>query len=230
MKSRRGFTLIELLVVIAIIAILAAILFPVFAKARDKARQASCQSNLKQIMVAWQMYTQDYDETCPLLVAVTGGRMDYIIDFASHKPLLDPYLRNVKINMCPSDPTASSGPQIEAGGYTYASYGYNGLYLAHQLLYGQPAGDGVPRTLSQIRDASSTGCFIDKTAVAWEPYFCAPGWGALDANRTYKESMATRHSDGANVAFVDGHVKWMKMVSPLIDIDANGNGVMWSGL
>ena len=64
--NRKGFTLIELLVVIAIIAILAAILFPVFAKAREKARQASCQSNLKQIGLAFVQYTQDYDEKYPL--------------------------------------------------------------------------------------------------------------------------------------------------------------------
>jgi len=64
-RQRWGFTLIELLVVIAIIAILAAILFPVFAQARDKARQASCLSNCKQMGTAWMMYTQDYDETFP---------------------------------------------------------------------------------------------------------------------------------------------------------------------
>ena len=65
MQNKRGFTLIELLVVIAIIAILAAILFPVFAQAREKARQASCQSNLKQIGIAFKMYVQDYDEKWP---------------------------------------------------------------------------------------------------------------------------------------------------------------------
>ena len=64
MKSRNAFTLIELLVVIAIIAILAAILFPVFAQAREKARQATCQSNMKQIVLGWLMYGQDYDEIC----------------------------------------------------------------------------------------------------------------------------------------------------------------------
>jgi prepilin-type N-terminal cleavage/methylation domain-containing protein len=64
-KSNKGFTLIELLVVIAIIAILAAILFPVFAQAREKARQTSCLSNCKQIGLSLQMYAQDYDETLP---------------------------------------------------------------------------------------------------------------------------------------------------------------------
>src|SRR5256885_12372556 len=69
MKIPQGFTLIELLVVIAIIAILAAILFPVFARARENARRSSCQSNLKQLGLAWVQYTQDYDETCPIILS-----------------------------------------------------------------------------------------------------------------------------------------------------------------
>lgn len=84
MKARTGFTLIELLVVIAIIAILAAILFPVFAQAREKARAISCLSNLKQIGLAGTMYTQDYDETLPFAWSAQGGWYN----------LLDPYIKN----------------------------------------------------------------------------------------------------------------------------------------
>lgn len=94
MRSRTGFTLIELLVVIAIIAILAAILFPVFAQAREKARQTTCVSNLKQIGVAFMMYTQDYDETYPVW---TGMCPDPNLRWALRymfPGLVDPYIRN----------------------------------------------------------------------------------------------------------------------------------------
>src|SRR5690554_3780891 len=95
---KRGFTLIELLVVIAIIAILAAILFPVFARAREKARQTSCLSNLKQMGLATLMYAQDYDERYNLAYTSTAiGTLHWPI-------LLEPYHRNAEIYECPSDP------------------------------------------------------------------------------------------------------------------------------
>jgi prepilin-type N-terminal cleavage/methylation domain-containing protein/prepilin-type processing-associated H-X9-DG protein len=109
---RRGFTLIELLVVIAIIAIIAAILFPVFAQAREKARQAACMSNLKQMGTAFAMYTQDYDERLPdrrdLKVSLPGGWKPWT-SWPTSDPraawaaiVLDPYIKNIGIWYCPS--------------------------------------------------------------------------------------------------------------------------------
>src|SRR5438874_836054 len=108
LRSRRnGFTLIELLVVIAIIAILAAILFPVFAQAREKARQASCTSNLKQLGSAMLMYAQDYDETFPHVPSVTA-RVDTTVDWGTNTwvyndvyVLLQAYVKNFKVFYCP---------------------------------------------------------------------------------------------------------------------------------
>ena len=103
---KKGFTLIELLVVIAIIAILAAILFPVFAQAREKARATSCLSGSKQIATAIQMYTDDYDETLPGSMDVDGGgggSWDYVqggIYSITYK--LQPYMKNYKVFACPS--------------------------------------------------------------------------------------------------------------------------------
>src|SRR5574341_467825 len=95
---KRGFTLIELLVVIAIIAILAAILLPVFAQARAKARQASCQSNFKQLMTATLMYTQDYDEFFPLWHSNMAQM--YRAPDTSPQMLVQPYMKNIAVTLC----------------------------------------------------------------------------------------------------------------------------------
>ena len=110
-KRHHGFTLIELLVVIAIIAILAAILMPVFAQAREKARQAGCQSNLKQIGMAFRMYVQDYDERFPAN-SPPGSPSNYHIVYAGSwngwiSNLLQPYEKNYQIYVCPSKSGAS---------------------------------------------------------------------------------------------------------------------------
>src|SRR5437764_9352498 len=109
MSNRRAFTLIELLVVIAIIAILAAILFPVFAQAREKARQASCQSNLKQYTAATLMYVQDYDERFPMNSYLAGSCVE------TFYLAVDPYVKNPQVPQCPSEPQAMDIPTMFAG-------------------------------------------------------------------------------------------------------------------
>ena len=133
MRRGKGFTLIELLVVIAIIAILAAILFPVFARAREKARQTSCLSNLKQLALAYQMYAQDYDERCAGLYIYTAtstyrvycgnsGLYIYWMD------MLYPYVMNKQVFRCPS----VSNPTRYWGGYGWNySAGYVLNYPDH---------------------------------------------------------------------------------------------------
>ena len=123
--QRRGFTLIELLVVIAIIAILAAILFPVFARAREKARQSTCTSNLKQIGLAIRMYSQDYDETFPnsKIAGMTSNYSEPAISnimipveryYGGWPTLMAPYVKNTQLFWCPSDnnkpSTAANAP------------------------------------------------------------------------------------------------------------------------
>jgi len=112
LNKKRGFTLIELLVVIAIIAILAAILFPVFARAREKARTASCQSNQKEICLGFKMYTSDYDEKFP------GGTQPVAAS-------IFPYIKNVQIYHCPSDSNLPTSGDL--GAASSVSYGYNSL-------------------------------------------------------------------------------------------------------
>jgi prepilin-type N-terminal cleavage/methylation domain-containing protein/prepilin-type processing-associated H-X9-DG protein len=125
-RDRKGFTLIELLVVIAIIAILAAILFPVFAQAREQARKTSCLSNCKQIGLAMQMYAQDYDEQLPGWpnppshpLARTWG------DWAIVVPLLQAYNKSDNIWACPSGPKERDWLRGPKGFETYVHYGYN---------------------------------------------------------------------------------------------------------
>jgi prepilin-type N-terminal cleavage/methylation domain-containing protein/prepilin-type processing-associated H-X9-DG protein len=201
-RERFGFTLIELLVVIAIIAILAAILFPVFAGAREKARQASCYSNLRQITLATLMYAQDHDGTLPLytqnwLVYWCGGRAGAGQPFEKQRALIWPYVRNGDIQRCPS---YTGGDNL--GG---AGYGYNRNLCLTRGYGANPARD------AEIARAAETILFGD----AGQKDFPRPGvnetilieppssWFGLP-------SIDFRHSTFANFAFADGHVKAIK--------------------
>jgi len=184
--NRRGFTLIELLVVIAIIAILAAILFPVFARAREKARAASCQSNLKQIVLALKMYLQDYDETF-----FGGGGWS-----GSYCKVLQPYIKNDGIWLCPS--RASWTRPSEDGPYSFGRCG--GYGINNQLLVDDPGGYG-PLTEASVKDVAGTLGWMDTHE--W-----AGGYQHIDYNESAK--ITDRHTGGGNYSFIDGHVKWLK--------------------
>ncbi|MBC7287114.1 MAG: DUF1559 domain-containing protein [Armatimonadetes bacterium] len=204
---KRGFTLIELLVVIAIIAILAAILFPVFARAREKARQASCQSNLKQLVLGWLMYAQDYDErVCPThLPPVQNPRWDMWVyyDPATGKinSRLMPYVKNTDLFKCPSIPNSAWGYGMNYFMTGYANYptwayGYGGCPMS---MIKRPAEILV---LTDARDGGATGgCYYIGNASSL--------WGYRPPGYICGGTMFW-HNDGANCAFADGHVKWLR--------------------
>ena len=195
---RRGFTLIELLVVIAIIAILAAILFPVFARAREKARQTSCLSNLKQIALGNLMYAQDYDERLgywrisvpagtPNAETATDGTGTFLYWYWT----LQPYLKNQQMLVCPSRIPFGSGCRGTRGAYTGIVY-EAGVSLADIQ---HPA---------ELIANNDTNCYRRCT---WAEYstptahaFSHTDWAAIHR----------RHNDGANASFFDGHAKWVK--------------------
>jgi len=184
-----GFTLIELLVVIAIIAILAAILFPVFARAREKARQASCLSNVKQMSLAVEMYTQDYDETLPFAIGGTMAQPQGLME------LIAPYMKNTQIRLCPSDPQGCIDFTVfNLGRY---SYGWNYVLFA-QLL--RPPFPPVYSLASVPKPAS--------TVTIWDGYNTSANPMAPMIYPSF------RHNQGANCGFLDGHAKWYRDTSP----------------
>ncbi len=190
---KRGFTLIELLVVIAIIAILAAILFPVFARAREKARQSSCLSNIKQIALGEMMYLQDYDEVFhSWSEATAAGTLIYPCW------LLQPYIKNIQVFDCPSASNTSAPPNPAAADNSQrgmAEYGF-----AYGYLQNQPQ--------AQIEKPAETIMWADGgAAYIFAPSSCTTVAGGQDWRRN---EWPPRHNEGLNVAWCDGHGKWMK--------------------
>ena len=229
-SCRRGFTLIELLVVIAIIAILAAILFPVFARARENARRASCMSNLKQIGLGIMQYTQDYDEHLPAGFLSYAGAVypDGTTHTESWRVAIFPYVKSVQVFNCPS---ADSYLEWKGGYYiTRAAYAYN--YLA-------PIGTGLTNvgvnlggydssypaaSLAAIADVSGT-IMVTESSSALIRFNTNPSYLATEATlhdtgecdsyaatATYAVLSCARapHMDTMNTLFADGHVKSMK--------------------
>jgi len=214
MAKRRvqGFTLIELLVVIAIIAILAAILFPVFAKAREKARQGSCLSNLKQLILGFEQYCSDYDETYPAIAFGAGwpwtvwpapppgtGNDGWSRVFSV---AVAPYIKNIQILECPSD---SIGDRW--GGSNGMSYGYNEyMYNFNQGWSKQASITSSPMGVagvSMLVENFSSGIYMD-----WE----GGGPGPIDGMNRIRYggwSPWRPHHEGTNIAYCDGHAKFM---------------------
>jgi prepilin-type N-terminal cleavage/methylation domain-containing protein/prepilin-type processing-associated H-X9-DG protein len=210
---RKGFTLIELLVVIAIIAILAAILFPVFARARENARRASCQSNLKQIGLGLLQYSQDYDENLVNVniggTAGTGYWMNVV----------QPYVKSGQLFVCPSE-TGVTFVTNSSAQYEMGSYGINNFNRAT----GEPTPPGgfggTPIAMAAVAQPATTlwVCDTDHTLDAFG-FATDNGPSNNDSNPAIVANvsprraarMSERHLETINALFVDGHVKAQKL-------------------
>ncbi|MFP3903870.1 MAG: DUF1559 domain-containing protein [Armatimonadota bacterium] len=206
MLKRRGFTLIELLVVIAIIAILAAILFPVFARAREKARQTNCLSNLKQLGLALKMYAQDYDERHVRYMRVEDPGYDDGLNVGGHTAhsSLLPYVKNVQIFHCPSQEPVGVlnwnnwGYDIK----TYTTYGFNWYYyLADPYMTERFNGDDPSRVAAMTE---------------WDASYHTVYWPWIHNDGLFL------HNDGQNVVFGDGHAKWLGKRVLIDDFNSHG--------
>jgi len=207
-QNRVGFTLIELLVVIAIIAILAAILFPVFSQVREKARTASCSSNVRQLAQAWVMYMQDYDGN--MMPSCYGCCVDFGYGQGPggcfmYWGLLHPYVKSVQAYQCPTRPHEREGQWFAFPPFHpdwYWTYGYNCRVFN-------------VRTEAGLERPAQTVLFLD--SVAWPPRThdacLRPNYDPYnpDAPNQPWSNMPYWHQGGGNVSFCDGHVKWMKM-------------------
>jgi prepilin-type N-terminal cleavage/methylation domain-containing protein/prepilin-type processing-associated H-X9-DG protein len=224
--KRRAFTLIELLVVIAIIAILAAILFPVFAKAREAARGATCKSNLKQILTASLMYSQDYDE-----VYVTSWPGYNVNGTAVYwMGLILPYTKNVGIYRCPSHNLAAEpvpqNPQYTGYGHQHNNIGWVGYSTstladvrspAETIFYsdvGRYTNDWAGFLANRDSENFSLGTTGANYTRRYEDCPPCPAPRACCADAT---TVVNRHSGVCNVGFCDGHVKAVR-VSKFTDV------------
>ncbi len=230
MRSRNGFTLIELLVVIAIIAILAAILFPVFAKAREKARQTSCLSNQRQLGTAFMSYAQDYDEKLPGMPfgatpsttypdAPAGGYWPWnlwpgSVDWCGvYTHAIQPYIKNAQILQCPS---ATDNRWAGANGI---SYGYNEYMYNQDQGYTKLAATPLPAQTVLSAETYCSGIFNDWTNEGASP---PNNDGMTRLRYGHWSPWDAMHSGGNNECYADGHAKYLAVGSVMSYCQTSG--------
>jgi prepilin-type N-terminal cleavage/methylation domain-containing protein/prepilin-type processing-associated H-X9-DG protein len=201
---RRGFTLIELLVVVAIIAILAAILFPVFARAQEKARQSNCASNLRQLGLAVHQYTSDYDGRYPPSWGATGGADP---NAGIWHVFLYPYIKNAQIYTCPTSPDQATDAMVRYDpGNPNPCFDYDGNYVFNYdgLLYApvrsMTAGVPKPAETYMIFDGGDR-------VTCWGGNSHARLLEELDLDWDSGKEGPNRHNGMVNVVYCDSHVK-----------------------
>lgn len=192
---RKGFTLIELLVVIAIIAILAAILLPVFARARENARKSTCQNNEKQIGTALMQYIQDFDEIYP---PRNDGQGVY------WSQLIQPYVKSTQVFKCPSNPNPNN------------SVGVIGTYPALPISYAYNERLGT-QSQATVQEAANKIAVAEIAGTNWNDY----GSNWWDGTGAWDQGFAG-HMGMMNVAFVDGHVKAMRPTQTMTPVNMWG--------
>jgi len=236
---RAGFTLIELLVVIAIIALLAAILFPVFGRVREKSRQASCSSNLKQLGLAIIQYSQDNDEYMPAEDVFDSSHGNW--EAYSWREMIYPYVKSSQIFLCPTNTstdtdylsdwvtnthTYGGNPPISTDYVCNTNYARNANRpgknsgdgpFAEQL---QPGGSSTPVLISQMPNPSQTIALLENADLTHS-------YDNLDITNsgTYLTDLWAGHSSFTNYAFVDGHVKAYKPFQTLSTADGGAASV-----
>jgi len=235
-RQQNAFTLIELLVVIAIIAILAAILFPVFARARENARRASCMSNMKQIGLGVMMYAQDYDGAYLTHVDASVGNAKL------WPQIIQPYVKSLEVFDCPSQNFKFTNDGNATDYYNSAadvSYGYN--YWLSRYYYADATESGITRPSETILIAETGN---NKSSNLSHGYYLSyPSYYSVvsaPTNSTYGTKytntagvlaaparLSDRHMDGLNVIWADGHVKWVKR--EVLESDTGSNNTTTTG-
>ncbi|RYX82513.1 DUF1559 domain-containing protein [bacterium] len=242
--KNKGFTLIELLVVIAIIAILAAILFPVFARARENARRASCQSNLKQIGLGLMQYSQDYDELLPnAWFGPNGYGPSNNTTIYKWMDAIQPYIKSTQLFTCPSSTlglaAGATGQFVPAKllgttGYpaspnnnSYGSYAINSAYWGDDANKG-PGNSNPSLSMARVEEPATTIWVGDGNGsyqCDWErnnpAIFLTSAAPSIGSNNLNDGAIVERHLETSNLLYVDGHVKSLKM-SSLITVGTSG--------